>query len=123
MSLPPACFGRATILHEVPKRISLALDMTTPGLVVLTDRWDPGWAAYLNGESVPILTADHALRGVVVPAGKGTLEFRYEPASFRLGLGLATLAVMVIGGAGFSGWWRSRRPGAAGGEASAPAGR
>jgi len=33
-----------------------------------------------------ILRVNHAIRGVMAPAGSGVLEFRYEPASFRLGL-------------------------------------
>jgi len=35
---------------------------------------------------VQILRANHAVRGVVVPLAAATLEFRYEPASFVLGL-------------------------------------
>jgi uncharacterized membrane protein YfhO len=70
--------------------------METPGLVVLADAWDKGWRAYLNGKTVPILRANHALRGVIVPEGNGTLESRYEPASFKLGLCLAGFAVAIM---------------------------
>ena len=70
--------------------------METAGLVVLADRWDIGWRAYLDGRPVPILQANHALRGVVVPAGTGTLEFRYQPASFAWGLRLAGAAATVL---------------------------
>jgi hypothetical protein len=35
---------------------------------------------------------------VVVPAGNGTLEFIYQPASLVLGLWLAGLAVIVLAG-------------------------
>ena len=70
--------------------------METPGLVVLADLWDKGWQAYLNGKRVPILRANHAIRGVVVPAGSGTLEFRYAPASFAWGLRLAGLAAVAL---------------------------
>jgi len=37
----------------------------------------------------------HAFRAVEVPAGNSTLEFRYEPASFRTGVALAVAAVTV----------------------------
>jgi uncharacterized membrane protein YfhO len=72
--------------------------METPGLVVLADNWDKGWRAYWNGRPVPILRANYAVRGVVVPAGNGTLEFIYKPASLILGLWLAGLAVIVLAG-------------------------
>jgi len=59
--------------------------MRSRGLVVLTDRWDPGWVAYLDGVPVRILRVDHALRGVVAPAGLHTLRFRYQPTSLIWG--------------------------------------
>jgi uncharacterized membrane protein YfhO len=83
-------------VDEVPTRVTLAVQMETPGLVVLADRWDKGWHAYLNGQEVPILHANHAIRGVVVSAGAGTLEFRYEPASFMWGLGLSGLGALIL---------------------------
>jgi uncharacterized membrane protein YfhO len=72
--------------------------METPGLVVLADNWDRGWHAYWNGRPVPVLRANYAIRGVVVPAGNGTLEFIYQPASLILGLWLAGLAAIVLAG-------------------------
>src|SRR5882762_3223110 len=60
------------------------------------DRWDAGWQAYLNGRRVPILPTNHALRGVLAPAGAGTLEFRYEPESLTIGLRLSGLAAVVL---------------------------
>lgn len=98
VGLPAECRGSAEIIEEIPTRIKVSLKMETPGLVVLADLWDKGWHAYLNGQHVPILRANHAIRGVVVPAGTATLEFRYQPASFILGLWLSGLAVAVLSG-------------------------
>ena len=64
--------------------------------MVLADLWDKGWEAYLNGKQVPILRTNHAVRGVVVPAGAGVLEFRYAPAGFAWGLKLAGLAAVAL---------------------------
>ncbi len=94
--LPPACRGSAEIQQEVPTRLTMALRMDSPGLVVLADNWDHGWKAYLNGRITPIVRANHTLRGVVAPAGLGILEFRYEPASFTWGLTLTALAGVWI---------------------------
>ncbi len=98
VALPEAARGRATIIAETPSEITLALAMETPGLVVLTDRWDKGWRARLGGEPVPILRADHALRGVAVPKGSWILKFTYEPSSIFWGLVLCGLAVAVLAG-------------------------
>jgi len=82
--------------------------MKTAGLVVLTDLWDKGWRAYLDGQNVPVLRANHAVRGVVVQQGTHSLEFRYQPASFTWGMrasGLAGLTLLMW--AGFA--WRTTR--------------
>ena len=109
LDLPAVCRGTAEIVDEIPSRVTIATNMQTRGLVVLADLWDKGWNAYLDGRPVPILRADHALRGVEVPPGQARLEFRYEPASFAWGLRLA--AVGLAAGAGWlaAGLWR-RRP-------------
>jgi hypothetical protein len=98
VELPALCRGTAEITNEIPTRIMISAQMETPGLIVLADNWDKGWRAYWNGKPVPILQANHAIRGVVVPAGNGTLEFIYKPASLILGLWLAGLAVIVLAG-------------------------
>jgi len=99
------CLGNAEIVSETPTRVTLTVRMQTAGLVVLADRWDKDWRAYLDGRAAPILRANHAIRGVAVPEGDGTLEFRYEPSSFYLGLKLAGMAVvLLLGWAGHSLW-------------------
>jgi hypothetical protein len=96
VNLPGQCQGAAEVTEEVPTRILVSVRTETPGLVVLTDLWDQGWQAFLNGKRVPILRTNHAVRGVVVPAGTGVLEFRYAPAGFAWGLRLAALAAVAL---------------------------
>jgi len=109
--------GSARIVEESSTRVLASVDMQTPGLMVLSDRWDPGWKARLDGRPVPILRVDHALRGVEVPVGKATIEFRYQPASRTFGFRLAGLGLLLS-----VGWlWLGRRSGAA--RPSSPAGR
>jgi hypothetical protein len=96
VNLPQQCRGTAEIVEETPTRIRISAHMETPGLIVLADRWDQGWKASLNGQPVPILRANHAIRGIVVPAGPANVEFRYAPASFTLGLRLFGLAAGLL---------------------------
>ena len=109
VELPAVCSGSAKIVEEIPTRIKISLDMQTPGLVVLSDLWDAGWHASYDANAIPILRANHAVRGVVVPAGKGTLEFRYEPASFAWGLRLCGLALATMACWGLAVVWIRRR--------------
>jgi hypothetical protein len=108
VELPQECFGEAEIRQEIPTRVRIETRMKTAGLVVLTDLWDKGWRAYLDGQNVPILRANHAVRGVVVQQGTHSLEFRYQPASLTWGVcaaGLAGLTLLMW--AGFA--WRTTR--------------
>lgn len=96
VGLPASCSGAVQITGEIPTHITMSVHMETPGLVVLADRWDKGWHAFYNGKPAEILRANYAVRGVVVPAGNGTLEFIYRPASLTLGLWLAGFAAIVL---------------------------
>ncbi len=96
VELPTDCQGTAQIVSEIPTRVVVAADMASPGLLVLADLWDKGWRARLNGGSVNILRANHAVRGVLLPAGKSTVEFRYVPASFTWGVQLCALALVIL---------------------------
>ena len=84
MALPALSRGTVEIVSETPTRLTLALQMETPGLVVLADLWDKGWRASLNGQPVPILRVSTMpfAEGPRAGFGAGTLEFRYhEPAN------------------------------------------
>lgn len=96
VNLPASCSGEVKIAREIPTRITMSVRMETPGLVVLADNWDKGWHACYNGQLVPVLRANYAVRGVIVPAGNGTLEFIYRPVSLILGLWLAGFAAIVL---------------------------
>ncbi|MEQ2008967.1 MAG: YfhO family protein [Limisphaerales bacterium] len=108
MNLGTNCAGRAEVVAEKPSRVELRLDMQTDGLVVLADQWNDGWRATLDDQPVPIHRANHALRGVIAPAGTHRLVFEYAPASFVLGVRLMWAGVaLVLLGAGLA--WRSRQ--------------
>jgi hypothetical protein len=85
------------IIEDSPSVVRMEVTARTPAVIVLADQWDAGWSARMNGERVPILRANHAFRAVPVLAGKGVLEFRYEPASFRVGVRLAALSLAAQG--------------------------
>lgn len=88
--------GTSKIAEEDPQRIVIESDMETPGVVVLADQWYPGWQAQLDGQDVPIVRVNYALRGVEVPAGKSTIVMRYQPPSFYRGAGLSLAGLVLL---------------------------
>ena len=96
VELPQECLGEAEIRQEIPTRLRIETRMKTAGLVILTDLWDKGWRAYIDGQNVPVLRANHAVRGVVVQQGTHSLEFRYQPASVTWGVCAAGVAGLIL---------------------------
>jgi hypothetical protein len=90
------CRGTAEIVYEDPGEIRVAVDMKTPGLLVLADQFYDGWHAYVNDRQYPVLPVNYVIRGVPLPAGRGELVFRYEPAGWTRGVRLAGFAAVAV---------------------------
>jgi hypothetical protein len=95
--------------HE---EIQLTASSDTPGYVVLTDTYYPGWVATVDGIPVPISPVNVAFRAVPVTAGEHNIVFRYQPTSFYSGLIITlvtTILIILTGLYGlFAGWSRAR---------------
>jgi hypothetical protein len=114
VTLPGDARGEVSITSEIPTHIALQARMDTAGLVVLADNFDSGWRAFRGDAELPILRVNHALRGMVVPAGDSRIALRYWPSGFTWGFRLAGLAVLVLLvwlAATVSAWARSRPAG------------
>lgn len=62
-------------------------------LLVLTDLFWPGWEARVDGKAAGVYVVGGAFRGVFLTEGAHTVEFRYRPRSFSVGM------VLFFGGA------------------------
>ncbi|WP_165066220.1 YfhO family protein [Paludisphaera rhizosphaerae] len=87
-----------TLTLDEPQRVEFTAVLRSPGLVVVGDMNYPGWTLTVNGRPAEILRTNRAMRGVALPAGTHRLAFRYEPASFRLGIGLSAFGFVALGG-------------------------
>jgi len=94
-SAAPARAARATPLELRPAALRFATE-GGGGLLVQSDAWYPTWRARVDGREVPLLRVDHALRGVVVPAGDHVVEFVDVPRPLLLGLFLAPAAFVLL---------------------------
>jgi hypothetical protein len=85
----------AEIASYEPARVVVRATAAERGLLVLGDLAYPGWQATVDGQPAEIVRTNHVLRGVVVPAGAHTVEFRLASASLRQGA-LVSLAAVVL---------------------------
>jgi len=85
----------ARLLRRVSDRVRVWAELDCAGLVVLSDTWYPGWQATVDKRPATIFEVDGVVRGVVVPAGRHLIEFRYRPRSVYWGAALTLLAGLV----------------------------
>jgi uncharacterized membrane protein YfhO len=73
-------------------------------LAVFSEIYYPkGWNVYVDGKKTNYIPANYLLRGMSVPAGEHTIEFKFEPSSYFISekISMASsilLIILVIGG-------------------------
>ena len=85
----------ARIVNYEAEHVVIQIDSDKPGYLVLTDTAYPGWQATVDGGPVQIQPAWGLFRSVPVPAGKHTVEFRFDPASLKLGALVSAAALLA----------------------------
>jgi hypothetical protein len=80
------------------EKLRFRMGTSQPGLAVISQPYENGWVAYVDGEKTEILRTNHALMGVPVSAGDHRIELRYEPDSVAWGTGLSlATGTLVLG--------------------------
>jgi hypothetical protein len=74
--------GIAHVREFTPGHYRIHYQCATPSLLRVSNAYFPGWAASLGGRDLPVLPVDHALMGLVVPAGQGDLVLDYHSTYF-----------------------------------------
>jgi hypothetical protein len=88
--------GSSRVLRLAPDRVSLGVQASSPGFVVLADAFDPGWRATLDGQEVPILRANVAFRAVAVPDGQHLVDMLYRPRGAARGLTVTGAGLLAL---------------------------
>ncbi|MBN1115591.1 MAG: hypothetical protein JXA77_00175 [Bacteroidales bacterium] len=55
-----------------------------------------GWNAYIDGNKTEHVRVNYVLRGMIVPAGKHSVEFKFEPQKFYFGLKVELLSSLLV---------------------------
>jgi hypothetical protein len=87
------------------QRFAAVIETTANAILVFSEVYYPGWRAYIDGQEVPILRANHAFRAIELPAGKHQVELKYVPLSFFIGLGFSIATIL----AALAAFWIGRR--------------
>jgi len=96
-----------TIAEHKPNYLKYESQSATDGLAVFSEIYYPkGWKATVDGKVAEILRADYVLRALAVPAGKHTIEFRFQPDAYFIGnkITLAASWILLLALLGSIGW-------------------
>lgn len=94
----------ASIKLEVykPNYLKYTSNNSNEGFAVFSEMYyKNGWKATIDGKETSIYNVDYVLRGLQVPAGKHTIEFKFEPeviaTGSKIALGSSILMLLLIG--------------------------
>jgi hypothetical protein len=103
-SEPPVPLSGGPVTGEVRweekgvNRLRLSVRSESPALLVLADNWYPAWKARVDGETTPVLRANHSLRAIPLPAGEHDVEVYYDAGTLGTPLLLSLVSLAVVCG-------------------------
>lgn len=58
--------------------------------------YEKGWNAYVDGKLTPHFRANYVLRGMIIPSGSHTVEFKFEPSVYYTGEKIALACSILL---------------------------
>jgi hypothetical protein len=89
----PSVDGNATVISS--GELNVEVSTTSPGLLIVSEQYYPGWNAYVNGKPTQVYAVDGILRGIFLEAGDYVVEFKYRPLSFVIGGILSAISLLT----------------------------
>lgn len=87
--------GTARIALETETALTIEVEASGEGLLVVADTLYPGWIARVDGAPAPILPANLSYRAVKVPEGFHTVSFVFRPKSLYVGAIISGITVLL----------------------------
>lgn len=88
--------GSAQLVQSGINSISFKAETDKPAVLYLSDSYDTGWHASVNGKETSILHANNNFRGVLVPSGTSVVRFWYLPMSVVIGAVVSVCGLVVL---------------------------
>ena len=95
LSLSGGPASTAEIVRDEPGDIQVATAADGRQLLVVSEGFDDGWTATLDGQPIPVERVNGDFIGCVVPAGEHDVAFRFRPAYRVPGLIISLLGALA----------------------------
>jgi hypothetical protein len=93
---PMADAGTVQITGYHPKDIQLNAVAKLPAVLLLNERFAPTWSVSVDHKPAAMLRCNYIMRGVFLPPGQHTVEFRYHASLTYLYVSLAGWAAGIL---------------------------
>ena len=78
--------AQISLVKYKPNYLKYKTQNNAKGLAVFSEIYYPkGWIATIDGKEAPIFRVNYTLRGLEIPAGNHTVEFKFEPQVVKTG--------------------------------------
>ncbi len=84
------------MVRRTGNHLVLKVEARDPAYLVLSEVYYPGWHIRLDGKEATLLRANSAFVATFIPAGTETVEFYYDPQSFKTGLVISGCGIFVL---------------------------
>jgi hypothetical protein len=84
------------LISYTPNHLKYETSANGEQIAVFSEIYYKQWQAYIDGKEVPIACADYILRALKVPAGKHTIEFKFDPQSIHTTETIAYIGVALL---------------------------
>lgn len=86
-----------TLENYKPNYLKYVSNNSNEGLAVFSEMYyAKGWNAYIDGKKSDHIRVDYVLRALNIPAGKHTVEFKFEPQVVKTGSTITLISSIVI---------------------------
>ncbi|WP_185973697.1 YfhO family protein [Ferrovibrio terrae] len=95
----PASPGRGGKVEYEEKRhheLTMTIEAPQAGMLFFGDGYNRGWRAFVNGQEVPVVRANHAFMAIPVPAGRHEVEWLFTPPYFKMGLRITLVGFLLL---------------------------
>jgi len=92
----PLSESSAEILSYAPDKIVTAVYTPVAKYLFFSEIYYPGWKAYVDERSVPLLRGNYIFRVVKVPKGTHSVTLVFEPLSIKLGIAVTIVTLLLI---------------------------
>jgi hypothetical protein len=96
----PVRVQTASIKSYKSQEVKIEASLDDSGILVLNDSNYPGWTVEVDGHPAEWINVNYMFRGVLLPSGRHSVRFVYQPKSFYWGLAISVptmIGLIIIG--------------------------